>query len=371
MNLLVVGHAPVHNANRDVYRALARHDLDVTLLVPDRWKGAFGEVAVEPAEDDLRVVARPIAGRHHSNMYWFAGGVTRVAKRAGADVIYVDEDPAGLVAFQATRAAAALGIGLVVLAVQNIYKHYPPPFGYIQRRVLRRAGAAVTNSQQATLTLRRRGYRGPVFEKPLTIELEPLAAEVRRAVRERHGMRFPTFGYVGRLVPEKGIDVFLRALADVDGACGLIAGDGPERAALAALAARLDIERRVRFTPAVPPRQATTLIGALDALVLPSRTTRTWTEQFGRVLVEAMATGIPVIASRSGAIPETLGDAGLLVAEGSPNELAQAMRRLCEPATARDYARRGLERVAQRFTPGVVAASLEAAFRQAVPGSAR
>jgi glycosyltransferase involved in cell wall biosynthesis len=370
VNVLVVGHAPIHDANRDVYRALAAGNINVALLVPDRWKGIFGTVTVEPG-GGVEVVARPIRGRCHSNMYWFAGGVRRVAERCRADVIYVDEDPAGFAAAQAAYAAERLRIGLVVLAVQNIYKRYPPPFGPIQRRVLGQAGAAVTNSHEATATLQRRGYRGPVFEKPLTTDVTPLSAVRRNEVRARHGMRASTFGYVGRLVPEKGIDVFLRALAEVGEARALVAGDGPQRRNLEALAGRLRIADRVRFLGSLPPREAVELIGSLDALVLPSLTTRSWSEQFGRVLVEAMATGVPVIASRSGAIPQTIGDAGLLVTEGRPKELALAMGRVCDPATARDLARRGLERAARHFTPRVVAASLERAFRSAAPAAAR
>jgi glycosyltransferase involved in cell wall biosynthesis len=368
---LVVGHALVLQSNRDVYAALARHGLDVTLLVPERWKSVFGEVAVEPADRNLRVVARRIGGRHHSNMYWFARGVRDVAEAARADVIYVDEDPAGFVAAQSAGAARRLGVGLVVLAVQNIYKRYPPPFGTIQRRVLRQARAAVTNSEEASATLRRRGYHGPFFEKPLTTGAAPLPPATRIAVRERYGMRAPAFGYVGRLVPEKGIDVFLRALAGLDAAGAIVAGDGPERTSLVALAARLGLADRVTFAPALPPREATDLIGALDALVLPSRTTRAWSEQFGRVLVEAMAAGVPVIASRSGAIPQTVGDAGILVAEDDPKELEAAMRSLLDPAVAQTYRRRGLDRVASRFATGVVAASLESAFRQATSAAAR
>jgi glycosyltransferase involved in cell wall biosynthesis len=371
VNVLVVGHAPIRQTNRDVYRALARHGLDITLLVPERWRSAFGDVTVEPEDSGLHIVARPIGGRYHSNMYWFSSGVGALAQATRADAIYVDEDPAGFVAAQAAGAARRVGAGLVVLAVQNIYKRYPPPFGFIQHRVLRQAGAALTNSEAATATLRRRGYCGPFFEKPLTTEAGRLATPVRAAVRKRYGMREPTFGYVGRLVPEKGIDVFLHALARFDGAFGIVVGDGPERRALAALAARLGLEARVTFAPAVSPGEATAVIGALDVLVLPSRTTRAWSEQFGRVLVEAMAAGVPVVASRSGAIPQTVGDAGLLVSEGCSDELARAMRLLFEPEVAARYRRRGLERVARKFTPKAVAASLESALRQASRPAAR
>ncbi len=370
MNVLVVGHAQIRDVNRDVYRALARMGHRVTLLVPERWRSTFGQIEVEPMpRDDVTLISQPIAGRHHSNMYWYlGGGVARAATAARADAIYVDEDPAGFAAFQAARVARRHGLGLVVLAVQNIFKRYPQPFASIDRSVLCTAGAAVTNSHAATATLRRRGYAGTFFDKPLTTDLEPLLGPTRLAIRKRYGMRGLTFGYVGRLVPEKGIDVFLDALARMPSVDGMIVGDGPERDRLVARAARLGIAERVRFTHALPPEEATTLIGALDALVLPSRTTKSWSEQFGRVLVEAMASGTPLVASASGAIPEVVGDAGLLVAEDRPDELAQALRRLAEPSLAQTLVARGRARATQRYSSHAAAAELDRAFRHTTNG---
>jgi glycosyltransferase involved in cell wall biosynthesis len=369
MKLLVVGHAPIRASNRDVYRALAARGHDVALVVPRRWQSAWGRLDVEPAGDDgVRIFARPIAGRHHSNLYWFLGGLDRAVRASGAQALYVDEDPAGFAAAQAALTARRHGLGLVVLAVQNILKRYPAPFGTLQHWVLSNAGAAVSNSQQATSTLERRGYRGPVFDKPLTVDAEPLADSERAAVRARYGMRAPAFGYVGRLVAEKGVSVYLEALARVPAANGTIVGDGPQRALLEARARALGLESRVRFFPAVSPAEALSVIGALDALVLPSLTVPNWSEQFGRVLVEAMAQGVPLVASAGGAIPEVVGDAGLLVPEGRADELARALEALLVPATAASFARRGRARAHARYSARTAAESLERAFEYSLHG---
>jgi glycosyltransferase involved in cell wall biosynthesis len=296
-------------------------------------------------------------------MYWYVDGIARAAAASGADAIYVDEDPAGFAALQAARIARRRGLGLVVLAVQNIFKRYPPPFSGIQRFVLATARAAVTNSGEATATLERRGFRGPFFAKPLTTDLRPPSDAQRAAVRVRYGMTGTTFGFVGRLVKEKGVDVFLDALARVPNARGLLVGDGPERAELATRAERLGITDRVAFTGAREPEEATALIGALDALVLPSRTMPNWSEQFGRVLVEAMACGTPLVASASGAIPEVVGDAGLLVAEGRPDDLAHALARLQDPGVAALYAARGIARATERYSSQAAARELDRALR--------
>jgi glycosyltransferase involved in cell wall biosynthesis len=104
----------------------------------------------------------------------------------------------------------------------------------------------------------------------------------------------------------------------------------------------------------------------MSVLVLPSLTTPTWKEQFGHVLVEAMACGVPVIGSDSGAIPEVIGDAGLIVPEGNVDALADAIQSLISaPALRVDLAARGRSRVQAEYTNDSVARRL-AAFWEGV-----
>ena len=89
----------------------------------------------------------------------------------------------------------------------------------------------------------------------------------------------------------------------------------------------------------------------MDAFVLPSLTRPNWKEQFGRVLVEAMACETPVIGSRSGEIPGVIGDAGLLFQEGNVQELAACVRRMLDdPALYAQLAVKGRQRVLEHYT---------------------
>ena len=89
---------------------------------------------------------------------------------------------------------------------------------------------------------------------------------------------------------------------------------------------------------------------SLDILVLPSLTTRTWKEQFGRVLVEGMAAGCVIIGSDSGAIPEVIGDAGIIVPEGNPEALADAIVRVRDDRHLRNSLRETGYTRARRFS---------------------
>jgi glycosyltransferase involved in cell wall biosynthesis len=110
-------------------------------------------------------------------------------------------------------------------------------------------------------------------------------------------------------------------------------------------------------------------MASLDVLVLPSLTTRDCSEQFGRVIAEAMASGVPVIASDSGSIPETVGDAGVIVHEGATAEFASALRQVSQnPAYHHSLSEAGVARAQVAFSPVIGAESLIAFWETVVNG---
>jgi glycosyltransferase involved in cell wall biosynthesis len=157
-------------------------------------------------------------------------------------------------------------------------------------------------------------------------------------------------GFVGRLVPEKGLATVLDTLPRVPDLRLALAGTGPQEHALKAQASRLRIANRVHFLGGFPSDRVPHVMRALDALILPSHTTSKWKEQFGRVLIEAMATGIPVIGSSSAEIPNVIGDGGLVFREGDVADCARALRVVLDPAARRDLAARGSARVQANYT---------------------
>jgi glycosyltransferase involved in cell wall biosynthesis len=164
-------------------------------------------------------------------------------------------------------------------------------------------------------------------------------------------------GFVGRLLARKGLFVLLEALAELDGAWELhVVGTGEARAEAEALAERLGIAQRVVFMGQQPSTAMPAIMRRFDVLVGPSLSTPRWKEQFGRMLVEAMACGVPAIGSDSGEIPNVIGDAGLVVPEGDSVALRAAIARLRDDATERrTIAERGRARVLALFTQEAVA----------------
>jgi len=361
MRVAVLGHTYIVAANRGKFHHLAQRGHQILLASPREWlEPDFGLrrfTESEPLEATL--FACPRHGQVRAFRYPWIELRARI-RDWRPDLLLAETEPGGLAALQAAALAVSYGLPLVLFAWENLplagrSRWAALPTYWATRRLLAGATGAVR-------TARRAGYHGPVTVIP-QVGIDPAALPARRP---RGKGRRKTALFVARLQRKKGADLLLQALREATDWSATIVGDGEERAALEAQAARLGLGDRVVFAGAVSHRDVPAFYGAADAFVLPSRAVPGWTEQFGHVLAWAMAAGVPVIASRCGAIPEVVGDAGLLVAENDAVGMARALSRLTDPVLAARYAARGRERALRLFTEEALADRLERALLMAI-----
>jgi glycosyltransferase involved in cell wall biosynthesis len=188
------------------------------------------------------------------------------------------------------------------------------------------------------------------------------ALDDRDELRRRHGLEGPSLVFAGRFVPQKSLDVGLEALGLTEGVTLVLAGDGPERPGLEALAGRLGLGDRARFLGARPRQTVFELLRAADAALLPSG----W-ENFPHAVVEALAVGTPVLATRVGGVPEVVedGENGLLVAPGDPVALADAIRRFFSDGALRGRLRAAAAASVAAYSPEKAFGRLEALLEDA------
>ena len=347
MRVLMLSKACIVGIYQPKLEAIARQGVDLTVLVPPSWRDERGVQPLERAHThgyQLREIPIRFNGNFHLHHYLTLGSVMR---DLAPQIVHIDEEPYNLATWQALRQARRLGAKSLIFSWQNIPRAYPPPFSWGERYVLRHADCALAGTDSAAEVLRRKGYTGPLAIIPQF----GTSPELFQPAPSRPARPF-TIGYIGRIVPEKGVNVLLRAAAQLDGDWRLrLIGGGTASGESAALARSLGIGGKTAFIGQLPSTELPAEYHKLDALALPSLTRPNWKEQFGRVLVEAMASGVPVIGSDSGAIPGVIGDARLIVPEGDVAALAKALRKLRDqPGLRADLIERGMARFLAHFT---------------------
>jgi UDP-glucose:(heptosyl)LPS alpha-1,3-glucosyltransferase len=358
--LVVVSHPAVLPVNQLVYAEIARRGYRVELFAPARWRHEY-------SPDELQAKSLPELARHfHPKRVMLSGRPQRHAylvnplaelRRLRPAAVFCEQEAFSVAGAQWGLAAWLLGIPFGVQIAENLDRHLPAAVRALRSLVLSRASFVIARSDKAASLAVRWGARGDVSLVPHHVPVWP---EPQRIPHKAF-----TVGYAGRLVDEKGIDTLVAALRHLDPAVDLlVVGDGPLRHWLESADLGTAKLRLVRGTDHAAMSE---LYAEMDVLVLPSRTMPTWAEQFGRVLVEAMWCGTPVLGSDSGEIPwviETTGG-GEIFPEGDVEALADRLDGLrADPLRARELARRGRERVAALFSVEAVADRFEKALRE-------
>lgn len=333
---------------------------EVTAVAPAFVHGDLRPIPLERADDESCHV-EAVAAYLTQNVHLLAYGTRmRAVLRQGWDLVHCWEEPFNVagaqVAWWTPRRTP-----FVFWTAQNIAKRYPPPFSAFERYCLERAAGWLACGESVVEALAPRGYdRRPHRILPLGVDVGHFRPDAERGRRTREALGWaadgpPVVGYLGRLVPEKGVELLMRALDAASGEWrALFVGGGALREAVDRWAARHG--DRVRVVSGVRHGEVPAYLNAMDLLAAPSQTTPSWREQQGRMLIEAFAAGVPVVASDSGEIPFVVADAGRVVAERDEAAWAAALGALAADARQRaELAGRGLERAHATYAWPVIA----------------
>ena len=374
--LLTIGHSYVVATNRRLAHEMAVQgagEWSVTAAAPQRFRGDLRPIAVEamPCEAST-LITLPVRFDRFPHVMFYGSGLRELLERPW-DVIHCWEEPYVLAAAQIARRARRPA-RLVLATFQNIDKRYPWPVSAFERYTMARADGWIAFGRTVHEALAgRAGYGStPSSVIPPGVDMERFRPDLRAgdAIRERLGWAGGdrVVGFLGRFVEQKGIGLLLEALRRASSPWrALFVGGGVLEPALREFAA--SFPGRVHVETGVPHDEVPAWLSAMSVLCAPSQTTSAWREQFGRMLIEAMACGVPVIASDSGEMPTVLGDAGVVLAEEDVTAWAGAIDRLLgDAALLRAYAAAGLERANARFAWAVVARAHLAFFEALTEG---
>ena len=357
-----VGHSYVVGVNRAIMAQIARRPgIELTVVAPNFFHGDLRPVTLEPASGDDRLMLEGMDVRHSKHIHLFSyKKLGRVIRPGAFDVVHAWEEPYIVAGFQVARAAARAGSRYMFRTAQSIPKNYPPPFRQFEKYCARTASGWIAGGHTVHNALKAARPNYPALSEVITLAVEEEDfrpdADGRKAIRAELNLEGPVIGFVGRLTEAKGLDVLMKALKDVPAPWTLLAlGSGPYDAKLREWADARGFGERVRVMIA-KHEEMPRYYRAFDMLVAPSQTTPRWKEQFGRMLIEAFATAVPVIGSNSGEIPHVIADAGLVISEADPKAWAEAIRSLlASPEERARLGQAGLERFQQNYTASRVA----------------
>jgi phosphatidyl-myo-inositol dimannoside synthase len=346
LRILTIGHSYCVAMNRALVREVARDpELEVTVAAPSYFHGDLRPIALEPEPpgSPLRLVPLDTRFSRFIHIFRYDGAALKALIRDGQfDVVHAWEEPYVFAGYQIARALKDSPARFCFRTAQSYVKRYPPPFSHFERVVLARAQGWIAGASLVHEAMLRRGFpksKGRILNLAVDLaEFQPISAAARAQVLGELGLEPPVIGFVGRLTRAKGLDVLMQAMEQVGGEKPwslLLLGSGEYEQKVREWAAQKGWAGRVKVL-LVKHRDMPRYVASMDLMAAPSQTMKNWREQFGRMIIEAFACGVPVIGSDSGEIPFVIGDAGRVVAEADVAGWARAIGDLLASPEKRD-----------------------------------
>ncbi|KAM3114288.1 hormogonium polysaccharide biosynthesis glycosyltransferase HpsO [Phormidesmis sp. 146-33] len=389
MKILVASHSYIVDLNCEKLRVLANlePEIEVTIVVPKRWKpgGVMKEVVeTQPRQaGSFRVVPVSNFSQNNQGMLTFGADLIALMRSFRPDIIQVEQGAKSLAYAQMITLNRLLGLKAknVFFTWWNLPYSLKFPVSLLEAYNLRHTDGIVVGNVDGEKILRDRAYTGPMKIMPqLGVDDSLFRPQPQPNLAAQLGISPQDFvvGFVGRFVQEKGLLTLAKSLAKLSNRPWkwLLLGRGPLKETLLQQATELGLSDRLIWVESVPHADVYRYINLMNTLVLPSETTYQfktltsagWKEQFGHVLIEAMACQIPVIGSDSGEIPNVIGQAGLVFPEGDVDELSDRLSQLMDqPDRAQALGQRGYERAIAHYTNHALAKELLSFYRQLNP----
>ena len=386
MRILVASHSYIVDLNCEKLRMLAHlePEIEVTVVVPRRWKpGGVQNKIIETQprqEGSFRVVPVSNFSENNQGLLTFGADIISLLRQFRPQIIQVEQG------------AKALGYAQLItlnklmrLKAKNLFFTWwnlpydlKFPLSLLEAYNLRNTHGLIAGNQDGARVLQQDGYQGPVKVMPqLGVDESRFRPQPQPELRSQLKIQPTDFvvGFVGRFVEEKGLLTLGLALAGLQRYSWkwLLLGRGPLQSVLIEKAAEWGIKDRLIWVESVPHDEVPRYINLMNTLVLPSETNNQfktltatgWKEQFGHVLIEAMASKVPVIGSDSGEIPYVIENAGLVFPEGDVAALQTCLRQLMEqPESSQKLAQLGYERAMNQYTNHALAKQLLDFYKQ-------
>jgi glycosyltransferase involved in cell wall biosynthesis len=329
----------------------------------------------------FRVVPLSNFSQNHQGLLCFGAELITLLRQFQPNIIQAEQGAKSLGYAELITLNQVLRLGArnLFFTWWNLPYHLKFPVSALEAYNLRHTHGIISGNQDGADILRKHGYQGPIRVMPqLGVDENLFRPQPQPELAAQFGIQPDEFvvGFVGRFVPEKGLQTLCEALLQIGTTQNwkwLLLGRGPLKQRLIAQAKAAGQADRLIWVESVPHAEVPRYINLMHTLVLPSETTQTfttltstgWKEQFGHVLIEAMACQVPVIGSNSGEIPHVIGEAGLIFPEGNAVALKNCLLQLMQqPELALKLGKLGYSRLLTQYTNRVLAEQQLSFYRE-------
>lgn len=287
------------------------------------------------------------------------------------DILHIFEEYSGLIAFQSLLLNKLLGrkSKVMVYSAENLRNNMRSIFRLTAKYVMSRSDLAFVCSHGVKQVLEAEGFTKSIEVFPLGVDTEKFYKfSVDQLKTELKLDEKFVLGYIGRLLEIKGVFLLIEMMRYLPEHVHLLMiGAGPEEQNLRMAASEYHLEHRIHLVGNVPYTQLPQYINCMDIGIIPSKTTKRWKEQFGRVLVELMSCEVPVIGSDSGSIPEVLGNTGCIFRENNLHELITLVKMLMQnPEKMEKLGTRGRERAITTYLVDIMCEQFLAMYNKLI-----
>ena len=370
MKILVIGHAYIAAINREKWKVLsARYpDAQIKVLIPKTWPAtlfnlAAGDLSKDKINNCEFISIKTFKSGNEVLYGYNFFALSKILKAFKPDLIHVEQGDNAFSYFQAIILSklfcrkAKFTFFTWVNWKQKRSLKYKLIWSFIERFNLKNSFGAFVGNDEAREILKEKG-----FVKPIKVLLQ-LGVNQKyfipaKIINKNSDKKY--LGFIGRIIKEKGvfllIDAFARLASEFKNWNLLFVGNGKAKEKLINYVSEKGLNNRIQFKDSVCHEQISGILNNLDGLILPSYDTSEWKEQFGHVLIEAMACKVPVLGSSGGYISNVIGDSGLVFKQKDENDLLEKLKGFFSSEELRKkMSQRGHERFKEKYSYEIIA----------------
>ena len=332
MRILIISHAYAIPIWLEKIQEISKDpSLEISVLTPKVfWDSNRKSVTYPCKKKSYNLLTGNVVFPKRVTGHFYVQGLKKAIREVNPDIIHLEEEPWSNVAAQMhlIKKIYFLKFKLIVFSWENLDLNLRKIYNITENYTLRNADLFIAGGQTSKDRLIRRGARPELIKILPQFGLDP---ELFRLPSENERNNTFTIAYIGRIMHLKGVDLALKAFQNLKGKWkAIIVGSGNMKDEILQLTKELSLGGKIEFIDWVDHYDIPLYMRKAHVLVVPSRTTPNWAEQFSHPLIEAMSSGTVPIGSDSGEIPYVIGKEGLIFQEDNHIQLQNAIQKLMD-----------------------------------------